>query len=42
MNEAEHPKPSVTTQRDGVRREGGGAFRMEGTHVYLWPIHVDV
>ena len=23
--------------------EGGGrGFRMEGTHVYLWPIHIDV
>ena len=23
-------------------REVGGEFRIEGTHVYPWPIHVDV
>ena len=23
-------------------REEGGGFRVEGTHVYLWPIHIDV
>ena len=23
-------------------REVGGKFRSEGTHVYLWSIHVDV
>ena len=34
---------SGTTQRGRVGREvGGGAFRLRGTHVYLWPIHVDV
>ena len=26
---------------EGDSREGGG-FRMEETHVYLWPIHTDV
>ena len=24
-----------------VGREAGGGFRMEGTHVYLWLIHID-
>ena len=34
---------SGTTQRDRVgMRRGREAFRMEGTYVYLWPIHVDV
>ena len=26
----------------GVGRAMGGGFRIEGTHVYLWPIHADV
>ena len=29
------------TQRDGMGREVGGGSGLE-THVYLWPIHVDV
>ena len=29
------------TQRDGMRREVGGGFRI-GTHVHLWQIHVNV
>ena len=33
---------SGTTQRDRVRREVGGVFRMGRTHVYLRPIHFDV
>ena len=36
---------SGTTWSDGVGREVAfrmGGFRMRGTHVYLWPIHVDV
>ena len=35
---------SLTTWRDRVGRkwEGGEGFRMEGTPVYLWPIHADV
>ena len=33
---------SVTTCRDGVGTEVGGGFRIEGTHVCLWPIHIDV
>ena len=23
-------------------REVGKGFRMDGTHIYLWPIHLDV
>ena len=26
----------------GMRREEGGRFKMEGTYVYLWLIHVDI
>ena len=39
---------SETTRRDRVGNEVvvdgglGGWFRMQGTYVYLWPIHVDV
>ena len=33
---------SGTTQRNGAGREVGEGFRMGGTHVYLWPMHVDV
>ena len=33
---------SVTTWRDGVVSKMAGGFKMEGTHVYLWPIHIDV
>ena len=32
----------LTVWRDGAGREVAGGFRMEGTHVYLWPIHTDV
>ena len=28
--------------RDGLEREVRVGFRMEGTHVCLWPIHSDV
>jgi len=31
---------SVTTWRDTVGREVEGGFRMEATHVYLWPIYI--
>ena len=31
---------SGTTQRDRVGREVGGGVQDEGTHVYLWLIHV--
>jgi len=33
---------SGTTQSDGVRKEVGGVFRMEGAHVHPWLIHVDI
>ena len=33
---------SVTTWRDRVGREVGRGLKREGTHVFLWPIHVDV
>ena len=33
---------SVTTWRDGVGREVGGGYRMEGTNICLWLIHTDV
>ena len=33
---------SVPTWRGGMWREMGGRFKMEGTYVYLWLIHVDV
>ena len=32
----------VTTYRGEIGREVGGRFKMEGTYVYLWLIHVDV
>ena len=33
---------SGTTQRNRVGRDVGVGFRRWGTHVYPWPIHVDV
>ena len=33
---------SGTTERDGVGREVGGGFRIGGTYVHLWLIHVYV
>jgi len=33
---------SATTQKDRVGREMGEGWEMVGTHVYLWPIHVDI
>ena len=37
------PKASALGQPRGIWFEGRwGWFRMRGTHVYLWPIHVDV
>jgi len=30
------------SRRDRVRREVGRGFRIEGTHAYLWLIHVDL
>ena len=43
MHEVGHSKPVLWDNPEGWGREGsGGGFRMGGTHVYLWPIHVDV
>ena len=33
---------SVSTWRGGMGREMGGRVKREGTHVYLWLIHLDV
>ena len=33
---------SVTTWKDRMGREVEGLFRMEGTRIYVWPIHTDV
>ena len=43
MQEARHPKFVLwdNPERWGVREVAGG-LRMEGTHVYLWLIHVNV
>ena len=43
IHEAAHPKPVLCNNLKGWGGEGGGRdFKMEGTHVYLWPIHTDV
>ena len=42
MKQSTQSQCSGTTQTDGVGREVGGGFRMEGTHVYLLLIHFDV
>ena len=45
MHEAECPGPVLCDDLVGwcgEVREMGGGFRMGETHVYLWPIHVDV
>ena len=42
---AGHPKPVLCHSLEGWGEEGCGGvggFRREGTHVCLWPIHVDV
>ena len=41
MSQGTQSQGSVTTWR-GAAGEVGGGVRMEGTRVYLWPIHVDV
>ena len=33
---------AVTIYRSGMGRKVGGRFRREGTHVYLWLIHVEI
>ena len=40
MHEAGHSKLVLWDNPEGWRGEGW--FRMGGTHVYLWPNHVDV
>ena len=43
MHEAGHPKPVLWDPPEGWNGEGRGrGFRMGGTHVHLWLIHVDV
>ena len=42
MHEAGHPKQVLWDNPEGWDGEGGGEFRMGGTHEYLWLIHVDV
>ena len=43
MHEAGHPKLVLCDNLEGRGgRVVGGEFRMEGTHVSLWPIHIDV
>ena len=43
MYDAGHPKLVLCDSLEGWSGKGGGrGFRMEGTHVYLWPIHIDV
>ena len=44
MHEAGHPKPVLWDNPEGSGREGSGraGFRMGGTHVYPWLIHLDV
>ena len=43
MHEAGHPKPRLWHNPEGQGGEGGGTGVQDGTtHVYTWPIHVDV
>ena len=42
MKQDTQSRCSGTTHGDRVEREVGEGFRMGGTHVYLWLIHVDV
>ena len=42
MKQGTQSQCSGTTQRDRVEREVGGGFRIRGTHVYPWLIHVDI
>ena len=43
VREAGHPKPVLWDNLEGRGGEGGErGFRIRGTHVYLWLIHVDV
>ena len=42
MKQGTQSQCSGTTQRDRVGRKVGGRVQDGGTHVYMWPIHVDV
>ena len=43
LYDSENPNGgSVTTYRGRKGWEMGGRFKREGTHIYLWLIHVDV
>ena len=43
MHEARRLGPVLCDSVEGWDGEGGiGVFRIGGTDVYLWPIHVDV
>ena len=42
MKQGTKSQCSGTTQRDGVGREVGGRFRIGGTHVHPWLIHVNI
>ena len=43
MHEAGHPKPVLRDNPEGEGGERGGMGVQEGrTHVYLWPIRVDI
>ena len=43
MYEAGHPKLVLWDNPEGEGGEGDGRGGQEGgTHVYLWPIHVDI
>ena len=43
MYEAGQPEPALCgTWRARAEREVGGELRREGTHVYLWLIHIRV
>ena len=41
MHEAGHPNPALWDNPEECGWEGGGGFRIGGTHVYLWPIDLD-
>ena len=43
MHKAGHPGPVLCDNLEGWGGEGDGRWVQDGgTHVYLWPIHVDV
>ena len=43
MYEAGHPKLVYCDNLEGQGGEGGGRGVQDGrTHVYLWPIHIDI